>query len=320
MELVASPDIAIATIPETRLRARRLPALTSLRFVAAAMIVLWHLRGSLGVPAHFAEPVILGYAVSFFYVLSGFILTYVYPSLKATGSTRRFIVARVARLWPAHLATLFIFIILFRNDATYSISQFVANAGMVHAWIPDGRWFFSFNSDSWSISCEFGFYLMFLVLIRNWRRTWWVKLAVVILIGCGMSLIAYRLHLPSYSPSVGGASLEGMIYINPLARVSEFAVGMSAALLWQWLMPRVRLGLLLGTLLKIAAIGGVVLSLFRVGDWGRWIGGVGGNRSVARAEGGGGTSICGTDHRPCPRAGRYRPRALDAGRAPSRRD
>ncbi len=39
MELVASPDIAVAGVPETRPRARRLPALTSLLFVAAAMIM-----------------------------------------------------------------------------------------------------------------------------------------------------------------------------------------------------------------------------------------------------------------------------------------
>lgn len=274
MELVASPDIAVANIPETRSRAPRLPALTSLRFVAAAMIVVWHMRGSLGVPEHFAEPVILGHAVAFFYVLSGFILAYVYPSLSAPGATRRFIVARIARLWPAHLATLLLFLILLRQEAArYPFSHLVANAAMVHAWIPDGQWFFSFNGDSWSISCEFGFYLMFLVLIRNWRRTWWAKLAGVILVGCGMSLLAYRLHLPSYSPSGHGASLEGMIYINPLARVSEFVVGMSAALLWKWLVPRLRLGLFVGTLVELAAIGAVMLSLFRAGDWARWIGG-----------------------------------------------
>ena len=40
MELVASPDIAVAGVPETRPRARRLPALTSLLFVAAAMIMV----------------------------------------------------------------------------------------------------------------------------------------------------------------------------------------------------------------------------------------------------------------------------------------
>ncbi len=237
------------------------------------MIVVWHMRGSFGVSAHFAEPVILGQAVSFFYVLSGFILAYVYPSLSAPGATRRFIVARIARLWPAQLATLLLFLILLPQEAArYPFSHLIANAAMVQAWIPDGQWFFSFNGDSWSISCEFGFYLMFLVLIRNWRRTWWAKLAVAILVGCGMSLLAYRLHLPSYSPSEQGASLEGMIYINPLARVSEFAIGMSAALLWQWLLPRVRIGLFLGTLLEVAAIGGVMLSLFRATNWAQRVG------------------------------------------------
>ena len=51
----------------------KLDALTSLRLVAAFVVVVFHARGSL-LPASLTVPG--GEAVSFFFVLSGFILTY----------------------------------------------------------------------------------------------------------------------------------------------------------------------------------------------------------------------------------------------------
>lgn len=58
--------------------AGKLQALTSLRFFAAALIVVYHSRG-LGTPSGFADGFAWTQAVSFFFVLSGFILAHVYP-------------------------------------------------------------------------------------------------------------------------------------------------------------------------------------------------------------------------------------------------
>src|SRR5690242_19654398 len=81
---------------------KKLYALTSLRFVAAALIVLGHSQGTFGIPKDAWAPFVMSQGVSFFFVLSGFILTYVYPSLKLFG-IRRFLLARFARIWPAHI-------------------------------------------------------------------------------------------------------------------------------------------------------------------------------------------------------------------------
>jgi len=62
-------------------RAEKLNSLTSMRFVAAAMIVVHHSRGNFGIPLDAGGRFLLDQAVSFFFVLSGFILTYVYPRL-----------------------------------------------------------------------------------------------------------------------------------------------------------------------------------------------------------------------------------------------
>jgi peptidoglycan/LPS O-acetylase OafA/YrhL len=98
--------------------ANRLAALTSLRFLAAAAIVYHHVMGAWAFPRvpqfHFAQ------GVSFFFVLSGFILTYRYPVLRDWREIRRFWLARFARIWPAHATSLVIVV----ATATAILSSF----------------------------------------------------------------------------------------------------------------------------------------------------------------------------------------------------
>jgi peptidoglycan/LPS O-acetylase OafA/YrhL len=86
-----------------------LPVLTSLRFWAAIVVVLNHLdAGHLDYLPEFVRGwCVSGYeAVTFFFVLSGFILTYVYASGHEHQSlnvpVRHFQIARLARIGPAY--------------------------------------------------------------------------------------------------------------------------------------------------------------------------------------------------------------------------
>jgi peptidoglycan/LPS O-acetylase OafA/YrhL len=95
-------------------RSRSLNSLTGLRFIAAAMIVLRHIAGQFGSP-----PVILGGwpvtgGVSFFFILSGFILTHAHPNMTAGGTPLSFYVSRIAGIWPAHVACFLLWFILFK--------------------------------------------------------------------------------------------------------------------------------------------------------------------------------------------------------------
>jgi peptidoglycan/LPS O-acetylase OafA/YrhL len=84
---------------------KQIKCLTSLRFFAAAMIVVFHSVNAFRVWDNAKIPFPLGQGVSFFFVLSGFILTYVYPSVGGGRGIRDFYVARIARIWPAHFVT-----------------------------------------------------------------------------------------------------------------------------------------------------------------------------------------------------------------------
>ena len=153
----------------------KLNCLTSLRVFAAMLIVIHHCvpkEHLLKVPV--LRGMCLDHGVSFFFVLSGFILTYVYHGMQPTGY-RDFFVARFARLWPAHIATLALGFIL----GSYSPGNGVylaLNAAMLQSWWPVSPCYFSYNALSWSISTEFAFYLAFPFLIRNFRSTWHYKL------------------------------------------------------------------------------------------------------------------------------------------------
>jgi len=242
--------------------------LTSLRFFAAALIVVHHSRGSFGLPEQLGEPFVFDQGVAFFFVLSGFILAYVYPSLETFGR-RRFILARIARVWPAHVATLILFLLLQPAAARnvwdgHSLRILVANLFMVHAWIPQGEYYFSFNSPSWSISTEFAFYLCFIGLIPNWRGTWAAKLAVVFFGLVGLILFGNAWNVPAWTPAnTTGLTLDGLVYVNPFARLLEFTLGMSTALAWAHLRPRLRFGLLVGTLLEMSLFGLVAYAMYQ---------------------------------------------------------
>ena len=115
--------------------------------------------------AHFFKEGFVG--VSFFFVLSGFIITYNYQEklLTKTTTKRTFWVARIARIYPLHLLTLLIAACIGGyvqySDTTDWIKHFVASTFLLQPFFPSADYFFSFNSPSWSLGCEQLFYFCF---------------------------------------------------------------------------------------------------------------------------------------------------------------
>ncbi len=216
----------------------RLRVLTSLRFVAALLILHYHTRERLAVGTGWSLRLPLDNGVSFFFVLSGFILAYAYPSLPDRAAVRRFLFARLARLWPLHAFAIAVLFATFSgpyvdphpDDLPWLLPL---NLALVHAWLPWGKIFFSLNVVSWSISTELFFYLCFPFLIRDFENTWRVKLAGSFLLVVLLILIGNALGLPRYDPATPGITSSGLVYVNPLGRLFEFVLGMSGTVLWR---------------------------------------------------------------------------------------
>lgn len=128
-----------------------LKPLTSLRFVAAMMIVLLHslvyFKSQWLWLTYVPQTAVQG--VSFFFVLSGFILTHVYS--RRQYSYADFLWARFARLWPMHIATIALVMFCVRADSiTFDgpglFSKWVtlaANVTLTHAVVPYTAFTFS---------------------------------------------------------------------------------------------------------------------------------------------------------------------------------
>ena len=197
----------------------------------------------------------LDQGVSFF-VLSGFILVYVYPELPDGGAVKRFWAARIARLWPTHLFALLMLFVLLGAPGTVRDEPIVlpANLLMVHAWVPLKSYFFSYNTLSWTISTEAGFYVLFPLLIYRFSSTWWWKVSAAFALLVGLMIVCTVWDIPGFSPTYNGVTNFALLYISPLGRLFEFVLGMSAALLWLRLRPRFSVNVILWTVLEVGAI------------------------------------------------------------------
>ncbi len=185
-----------------------LSSLTALRGIAALLVVVYHfskivLDDEL-LPLSQSSFVQKSYLmVDFFFILSGFIMAYVYGDWfikKCSGSDfRKFFVARFARLYPLHLFTLgwciLLKVVLHLSGIMPGLSvkmqgMFVPEAIPVHllllnAFVPGA--FLTFNIPSWSVSAEWYTYLLFPMLA--WvaaRQAWMRKLLIV-----GLLYVAY---------------------------------------------------------------------------------------------------------------------------------
>jgi peptidoglycan/LPS O-acetylase OafA/YrhL len=186
--------------PELSGRAKRpaLPILTSLRFFAAAEVVIFHLSVS---PRSAAIPDGLfrnlasgGYAaVSFFFVLSGFVLTYAH----AGGTERegcnidapRFWLLRFARLAPAYYLGLFFAAPIVIDNIASGAPISTAFVGPLLVLVFLQAWWSplapTWNFPAWSLSVECLFYALFPWLARafaRWSRTTLFVLSYVLVI------------------------------------------------------------------------------------------------------------------------------------------
>lgn len=206
---------------------KKLHPLTALRFFAAALIVVLH-AGGRGLGPHWPFVFSLGQGVSFFFVLSGFVLAYNHPRLADWRAVREFYIARVARVWPSHIAATVLYVVFIGNVSFYSLPDdsrgliTLAYISMVHAWVPVSEYVTAYNTVSWSISTEFFFYLAFPLLIGGLGKSWHWKLTLTFVVACIMWWLANRYALAPNGTEDGRGNIG---YINPLARVFEFALG-----------------------------------------------------------------------------------------------
>lgn len=222
-----------------RLRSRRLPrpaadlsgrdrlsSLTGLRIWAALLVVLYHLSRQVGELPGISETVWYGRSgVTFFFVLSGFVLAWTYDGKRVPAKV--FLWRRFARIWPLLVATTALSVgAWIALGKVISAKAVVASLLLVHAWVPDTVMLKGGNPAAWSLSDEAWFYLIFPLLMtlpalrsgRGRRGIWIMVCAGVVLLWLSGSLFVETTM-----------RVWALDYL-PLTRTLQFLLGVAAGL------------------------------------------------------------------------------------------
>lgn len=252
---------ARSALPDALAPPRQLDALTSLRFVAAFAVLVLHYRDLLGpLPEGLMRAIVGGqYGVTFFFILSGFILTYRYHGWFAAGvrdaAYWRFQRLRVARIYPVYLLGLLLdtpWHLLARAQADQLVAQgptlwasWLLNLVGLQAWVPAVPYAMFWNTPAWSVAAEFFFYAGFpfvaALLVRRVQGLVACCACFVAVVLAGVALYAAVLHGMNGAfgwPRAQPQTQYIVLVYNPVLRCSEFLAGCLAGLAFvRWLQP-----------------------------------------------------------------------------------
>lgn len=205
-----------------------LSRLTFFRFIAAVLVVYFHVGQKIppmdtGLLHTFAQNGTL--AVSFFYCLSGFVLTTVYD--RDDASTVAFWIARFARIYPVYLLCLLFCIAI---PMPFPPLALALDVFLLQSWAPGYPSFL--NGPAWSLSVEALFYALFPFLLRWLRRSSGLTIGLftaaiwIITQFAAWYLFTYRFD-GFATPSAD------LIFYFPLLHLNVFVMGCAGALFFK---------------------------------------------------------------------------------------
>ena len=272
----------------------RINALTSLRFFAALWVVFFHqwlayypqTLGSWVYRVLFSKGFL---GVDLFFLLSGYILAYVYlkgvrpPKVDQAFFWR----VRFARIYPVYAlsflieAPIIVIFILIPSGLTgewfRAFLTFWAHLALLQAWIPPLRWHWNFPS--WTLSVEAFFYLLFPYLgvwfwkkteNKRWRRPFIVLYALliapsVLYSAMGANGVITEWNLPTL-----------IIRFFPPFRIPEFLLGMLLLRIQERMELKLKARPWMPNFLFFGGLAGLVLTLAAATTWKAllWYGGL----------------------------------------------
>jgi peptidoglycan/LPS O-acetylase OafA/YrhL len=248
-------------------------SLTSLRGVAASVVVIYHLAPRIcdGFSCESPLPFFSNgqLMVDLFFILSGFILAHAYPWSGSThfawSEVKIFFLRRFARVYPAHIFMLTVFLAYELVDV--ALHQFILDSTSSGVWFTDSTspeslltnllllhsWglhdTLTWNQPSWSISAEMAAYLIFPILAwwSPFRRSRWFALAVAALSIALLAAIQWKV-----------GHLTGGYKLGVLVCIAEFAIGMA---LYFWISPFRYLGEKALSFVQFLIFAGIILGM-----------------------------------------------------------
>ena len=250
--IIADKPAYKGSIIVSKAKTQRFPQLTSTRFVAASLVIIYHygLSPRQVVPFYWFNHTMFftqagSVAVHYFFVLSGFVMMTAYRN--RTIHTIGFVKNRLLRIYPAYFVALVLAVLIrvvpdhafatfFNNlnwlttkhliqDGLHSFQQLDKpsiwlNISLQQAW--HSTTWQTYNGPGWSLSVEFFFYLLFPFLLRLTRfdrsqQLYRWLIALIISQFCIVWLLNTSL------PATSGGFFQ---YGSPLLSLPSFLIGM----------------------------------------------------------------------------------------------
>ncbi len=196
------------------------PHLNGIRFIAAFLVIVHHIEqlksifklpslwGGAGLLSRFIS-VIGPQGVVLFFVLSGFLITYLLLAEEAKSSTisvKKFYVRRILRIWPLYLLIVVLSLFVFPYFNLLTLPGFGIDVVQDQLWLKLLLYLFFFAnlvlallgivpyaSQTWSIGTEEQFYLVWPVIVKQVKK---YRLLLMVVIVVLYNLVRFYLASP----------------------------------------------------------------------------------------------------------------------------
>lgn len=164
-----------------RKSSNKLNQLTFTRFLAAFSVLFYHSGRDVG-PLQYLPFLTSGQtAVTYFFVLSGFVMAYVYSRPEKPFNIHEYWLARFSRVYPVYILS-FILVSFYAASFIAKAQEDIvfANILLYQAWFP--KYSQTLNMAAWSLSVEIFFYALMPFLVI-WARKFTVKKIIWLTLG-----------------------------------------------------------------------------------------------------------------------------------------
>jgi peptidoglycan/LPS O-acetylase OafA/YrhL len=221
-----------------------LTTLTPLRGIAALLVVIFHCNLMLNpfMPHRYTHFVESGWLwVDFFFVLSGFIMSYVYGKYFKNGTTgsayKKYLGARLARVYPLHFFTLIWAIIcaMAITRLSTSLDPFFADMFNVKTAVPASLLLIQslhifnaapLNTPSWSLSTEWWVYMIFPLFVPFFSRLKIIGKSLTLIFIIAMFLVIRYWLGPLSGPVKGQPTINLVADFGFIRCLAGFLTGM----------------------------------------------------------------------------------------------
>ena len=206
----------------------RIEQITFTRFIAAISIVIYHFGKNI---FPFDNKLIsflfkqANIGVSYFFILSGFIMIIAYQS-KSKINILDYFKNRFARIYPVYfIALILLFVGRFIVGDFIDYSGFILNVFVVQAWVPGMA--LAFNPPAWSLSVELLFYAIFPFLFNSFYSKINNYKKYIFPIFLFFLVSQFILHYFFYSGFYKGPKTfsHDLLFYFPLMHLNAFLIG-----------------------------------------------------------------------------------------------